>query len=183
MKRTGLAAKTREALQSFGAGGREVASSALAIELDMIADKEKQTLYRVMRDFVKSGEIMRVRRGVYIYNFKNKPPELQEIMWRYLRAKKIVTIEDLQVISNASRDYTAEWVQMLVKREIARRIRVGNNWKYQLINDPVIMPVNEENRKKLRGLRKQKKREALRALAAVDIAIREAQKKILEIHD
>ena len=183
MKRTGLAGRVREAMHSLGASGRPVESAALAVKLDMVSNKEKQTLYRVLGDFVKSGEITRIRRGVYLYNANNKPPQLQEIMWRYLRAKKTVKIDDLVEISGASRDYAAEWVFMLERRKIVEKIRLGGARKYRLISDPVIMPKDEAKAEKLKKLRKQKKREALRALAAVDTAIREAQKKILEIHD
>ena len=174
MKHTGLAGKVREALRSLGAGGKEIANSALAIELDMIANKEKQTLYRVIRDFVKSGEITRIRRGVFVYNGKNKQPQLQQVMWRYLRAKKTVTIPDLVAVAGASHAYASEWIYMLARREIVEKIRLGGARKYRLISDPVIMPQDESKAEKLRELRKQKKSAALRALTAEAIRIREA---------
>jgi hypothetical protein len=159
LKRTGMAGRVREAIKSLEAGGREIASKTLAIELDMVSDREKQVMYRVIRDFVRAGEISRVRRGVFVCNHKSKQPELQEVMWRYLRIKKTVTIDDLIAVSRASREYAAEWVYMLVRREIVEMIRLGGARKYRLISDPVIMPVNEDNAKKLRKLRKRKKRE------------------------
>lgn len=183
MKHTGLAGRVRKAIQRLDNEGRKIASKALAIELDMIADNEKQTLYRVIRDFVKSGEITRIRPGVFVYNRKDKQPEIQEVMWRYLRLKKLVTIDDLVAVSRASRDYASEWVCMLARREIVETIRLGGARKYRLISDPVIMPKNEDNAKKLRKLRKQKKHEVLKALAEADMAIRKAQRKLLEIHD
>ena len=182
MKRTGLAGRVREALCSLGAGSREVESPALAVKLDMISDKEKQTLYRTLRDFVKSGEITRIRPGVYI-NAKSKPPQLQEIMWRYLRAKKTIMINDLVEISGASREYASEWIYMLARREIVEKIRLGGARKYRLISDPVIMPKNEDNAKKMRKLRKQKKREALVALGEAQNAISRARKAVGEIVD
>ena len=183
VKHTWLAGKVRKALHSLGTGGKEIACSDLTIKLDMICDKEKQVLYRVLCDFRKSGEITRVRRGAYIYNGKNKnrPPELQAIMWRFLRAKKTVTIDDLVEISGASHNYAAEWVYMLERREIVEKIRLSGARKYRLISDPVIMPVNEDNAKKLRRLRKQKKREALVAVQEAQNAISRARKAIGEI--
>ena len=183
MKRTGLAGRVREALRSLGAGDREVESPALAIKLDMISDKEKQTLYRALRDFVKSGEITRIRPGIYLYNANKKLPQLQEIMWRYLRAKKTIMIDDLMEISGASREYASEWIFMLARREIVEKIRLGGARKYRLISDPVIMPKNEDNAKKLRKLRKQKKREALVALGEAQNAISKARKAVGEIVD
>lgn len=178
MKRTGLAGKVREAMRSLGAEGKEIASPALAIKLDMVFAKEKQVLYRALRDFVKSGEITRIRPGVYLHNTNKKPPQLQEIMWRYLRSKKTITIDDLVEISGASREYAAEWVYMLARREIVEKIRLGGARKYRLISDPVIVPVNDDNRKKLHKLRKQKKREAVAALTAADLAIQKAKEAI-----
>lgn len=183
MKHKGLAAKIREALRSLGKEGKEIESSVLAIKLDMVVDKEKQVLYRALRDFVKSGEVTQIRRGVCVYNSGNKPPQLQEIMWRYLRARKTVTIDDLVEISGASREYASEWVYMLARREIVEKIRLGRARKYRLISDPVVMPKDSARADRLMELRKQKKKEALAALVAVDTAVREAQKKILEIHD
>ena len=178
MKRTGMAGRVREAIKSLGAGGREIESKALAIELDMVSDHEKQVMYRVIRDFVKAGEISRVRRGVFVCNRKDKSPELQEVMWRYLRIKKIVTIDDLVAVSRASREYAAEWVYMLARREIVEKIRLGGARKYRLISDPVIMPVNDENRKKLRRLRRKKQRQALVALGEAQNAISRARKAL-----
>ena len=178
MKRTGLAGRVREAMRS--SGDKEIVSSDLAVKLNMVSDKEKQILYRVLRDFAKSGEITRIRRGIYVKH-KDKPPQLQEIMWRYLRAKKTVTIDDLIEISGASREYAAEWVYMLARREIIKTIKIGSARKYQLISDPVIMPKNEDNAKKLRKIRKQKKREALVALGEAQNAISRARKAVGEI--
>lgn len=183
MKHTGLAGRVRKAIQRLDNEGREIASKALAIELDMIADNEKQTLYRVIRDFVKSGEIMRIRPGVFVYNRKDKQPEIQEVMWRYLRLKKLVTIDDLVAVSRASRDYASEWVCMLARREIVEKIRLGSARKYRLISDPVIMPKNEDNAKKLRKLRKQKKREAFVALGEAEAAINKAKQAVRAVEE
>ena len=176
-----MAGKIRKALHSLGAGGKEITSSDLAIKLDMVFDKEKQALYRALRDFVKSGEITRIRRGVYIYNTGNKPPQLQEIMWRYLRAKKTVTIDDLVEISGASRDYAAEWIFMLERRKIVEKIRLSGARKYRLISDPVIMPKDDKKAEKLKKLRRQKKREAFVALGEAQNAISRARKAVGEI--
>ena len=175
MERTGLAGRTREALRIIGIMGREVAASALAVELDMVADKEKQILYRVLRDFVKAGEITRVRRGVYIVNARKKAPQLQEIMWRVLRARRTVVVDDLVELSGASRTYAAEWIQALVRQKVVEKIRIGRLRKYRLISDPVIMPANKENREKLCKIRQQKKDKTLAALKVAELAIKAAK--------
>ena len=183
----GFNEKVREQIKILGADGREVANSELAVALDMVSHKDKRGMYRALADMRKHGEVKRCRPGVYIYIVRPKTEdELRQKIWRVIRARRIVTIDDLVELTGASEKYSAEFMRMLMRREIARRIddpHRRRKSKYQLIKDPVIMPVNEDNAKKLRKLRKQKKKEALRALSAVDTAIREAQKKILEIDD
>lgn len=170
----GDAQKIRNALIDLSFGGRVVTNAQIADALDMVFDNEKQVLYRTLRDFIKFGEIEKVNRGVYKYIGKTSKPQLQQIMWRALRARKTVTVDDLIEFSNASREYVKNWLRMLTKREIVRRTRNGNKWKYQLINDPVIMPLDEEKTEQ-RKIRKQKKREALAALNAAETAIKKAK--------
>lgn len=181
MRQTGLTERVRKAMRSLGLEGNEITAAEVAVNMAMICNKEKQKLYRIFQDFIKSGEITRIRPGVYTYNDRNQSPQLQQIMWRCLRAKKTVIIDDLIEISGASREYAAEWIYMLVRREIVEKIRLGSARKYRLISDPVIMPVNEANRKKLRRLRKQKKREALVAIGEAQNAISRARKAVGEI--
>lgn len=174
----GDAQRIRAALIELGSGGKEVTNAQLAAALDMVFNAEKQMLYRTLRAFHKRGEIEKVSRGIYKYIGKTDKPQLQQIMWRALRARKTVTIDDLIEIAGASREYTKEFLRMLVKREIIRRIRIGKKYKYQLINDPVVMPEDTDNAKKLRKLRQQKRVEALAALEEAESAIRKAKKVI-----
>ena len=169
--------RIRDVLINLTIDGKTVTNAQIAAALDMVFNTEKQTLYRTLRDFIKSGEIEKASKGVYKYRGKAGKPQLQQIMLRALRARKTVTIDDLMEFSRASREYTKNWMRMLVKREIVRRIRTGNKWKYQLVNDPVIMPFNEEKAEK-RKIRRQKKREALAALDAAEKAIRKAREII-----
>jgi len=183
----GFNEKVREQIKVLGVSGREVANSELAVALGLVSHKDKRGMYRALADMRKHGEVKRRRPGIYIYTAKPKTEdEICQRIWRVIRSNRVVTIDDLIELTGASRAYAKEYVQMLAGREIVRRIpgkHRSEPIKYQLINDPVIMPKNEDNAKKLRKLRKQKKAEALKALAAADIAIRKAQKKILEIHD
>jgi hypothetical protein len=171
MKYKGLAVKIREAMRVLGAGGRKVTNPELAIKLDMVFDKEKQVLYRALRDFIKSGEVEKISRGVYKYTGKTSEPQLRQIMWRALRARRTVTVDDIVELSGASREYTKNWLRMLVSREIVRRTRAGNDWKYQLINDPVIMPKDELKAKKAATIRAEKKKalDAINRIIAIAV--------------
>ena len=53
-------------------------------------------------------------------------------MWRLLRARKVVSYDDLQELAGASRSYAREWMATLIKREVVRKLSKG---RYQLIND------------------------------------------------
>lgn len=174
----GDAQRIRVALIELSRGGKEVATADIAIALDMVFNNEKQVLYRTLRVFLKRGEIEKKQSGVYRYIGKTEKPQLQQIMWRVLRARKTITVDDLIEIAGASREYIKEFLRMLVKREILRRIRVGARFKYQLINDPVVMPEDTDNAKKLRKLRNKKKAEALAALKEAESAIMIAKKAI-----
>ena len=182
MSNKGLTARVREGLRTLGAGGREIILADLAVFLDFVFDKEKQPMYRVLNDLRKTGEVHRVRRGVYVYNGKNKkPPELQEIMWRILRARRTVTIDDLVELAGASREYAEEWLYMLARRDVVKRTgnRQNGGWKYRLIQDVVERPCNTEKTEKLRRIRRQK-REALAALEAAELAIRKAKEIVAD---
>lgn len=180
MDNKGLTAIVRKQMRILGAGGREINYQELATCCDLVFNVDKQYMYGVVKNMRKSGEIERIRRGVCIYKGKDKP-HLHEIMWRFLRARKVVTIDDLREIAGASRNYATEWMRMLQKHELVKVIRTGNLRKYQLISDQVAVPQNDEKAKKFRGIRKQKKREALVALGEAQNAISRARKAVGEI--
>ena len=124
---------------------------------------EHTKMYPVLSDFCQSGELIRVRRGVYHYRpTRPERPSIQERMWRVLRSSrgKVVEIDDLVQMAGASEPYAREWLTMLVRQGIVRQL---SNGKWQMTRDPVAMPRNEEKAKKLRELRN-KKKAALKAL-------------------
>ena len=176
----GLTAIVRKQMRILGAGGCEINYQDLAKRCDLVFNVDKQYMYGVIKNMRKSGEIVRVRRGVCIYKGKNKP-RLHEIMWRFLRARKVVTIDDLREISGASKNYAIEWMRMLRKHELIKVIRIGNSRKYQLISDQVAVPQNDEKAKKFRQIRKQKKREALAGLEKLQTAISQIKKAVAGI--
>ena len=60
---------------------------------------------------------------------KSEKQQLKTIMWRLFKARKVVTYDDLQELSGASRKYAQEWMAGLIKKRIARRI---SNGRYML---------------------------------------------------
>jgi len=176
MKKT-FAGKVRKIMQDLK--GREISTQDIAVMLDMVSDADKRVLYRILIDFRHSDEIERVKKGVYIYKGKKCKPQLQEVMWRVLRDRRKVTVDDLVEMAGAEESYVKEWLQMLVRREIVRKYKNGN---YLMIKDPVDMPRNEEKAQKLRRIRAKKKK-ALDALDKAVTAALEARMAVVEIEE
>jgi hypothetical protein len=175
MKKT-FAGKVRTIIQ--GTLG-PITTKEIALRLDLVSDKEKQPLYQTLRDFVSNGEIEKIRKGVFRYKGKQVPAQFQEIMWRVLRSRRKVTVDDLIEISSAGRPYVREWLQMLVRREIVRKHANGT---YLMIKDPVDMPRNEDKAAKLRRIRAEKKK-ALDAIDKVVTIALEARMAVVEIEE
>ena len=173
----------REKIKVLGANGRSVSNSELAVALDLVSDKGKRDMYRALIDMRKRGEIIRVKPGLHAWIGKSTADnELRRKIWRVIRARRTVAISDLVELTGASVTYVKDYIQMLSRREIIKPLKAKGNWKYQLINDPVIMPEDTDNANKARKYRQQKKAEALAALDAADLAIKKA-KEIISTDD
>jgi len=179
----GYANTVRQELKRLGADGREVTNRELAMTLDLVSDADKRRMYRVLADLRKQNEIRRVRPGVCVYLGKAGDDELKQKLWRVFRRLRTVTVDDLVELTGASEGYAKEFLRMLVKRDVARRIddpKRQAKSKYQMVSDPVKMPEDQEKARRLRKMRRQKKREALAALQAAELAIKKAKALIDE---
>lgn len=63
---------------------------------------------------------------------KHEKTRLKTIMWRLLRARKVISYDELQELAGVSRSYAQEWMATLIKRQVVRKLSKG---RYQLIND------------------------------------------------
>jgi len=153
-----FADKVRKLCRELGAAGREFGTDELAERLDMVFAQHKKPLYKALHDFEKCGEIQRVRRGVYRYKGKNKPPETQERMWRILRARRKVTVTDLQELAGADANYAREWLRMLGRNGVVKKAATTDGaFVFRMVSDPVVMPRNEKKAERLRRIREKKK--------------------------
>ncbi len=145
--RTALAALSREQ--------DTVSISEIMEYLKPKNSRDKNQIHNALGDLRRaSKELTSVRRGVYRYHPKKKSYTRTK-MWRILRARKKVTVEDLQELAGASRFYAAEWLGTLLKKGIVRKNKAG---LYLLIDDVVIEPIDTARNEKLKAWRKQKKR-------------------------
>lgn len=153
----------------------EVSTEQIIDHLCLQTKVECKRLSNTLSDLFKAGKVKRVSRGVYQ---ELKPPgqeqrSIHERMWAILRARRAVTVDDLQELAGASENYALEYLQMLCRRKITTKH--GN--RYRLVIDPGPQPVkNKDNSEKLRLLRSRKKKEALKKIEA-------ARKAVLDIPD
>lgn len=165
--------------------GREIAAMEIANRMDLgFGKKYTHPLYKALAQLVKQGEAEKVRPGVYRpIRRADKKPELQQVMWRLLRASRRVTVEDLQEIAGATVEYAREWLDMLIRQGVVKNLAgAGVPGIYQLINDTVDMPADEAKRVRLKRIRLAK-REALAALTAARIAVMRAEEFVKEMGD
>ena len=136
--------------------------------------KEDTRVQNVVCEFKRTGEMISISRGVYLYVGRpKKKKEVRVVMWRALRAMRNVTVEDMREMSGASDVYAREWLRALKRQEVVAE----KNGRYRLIKDlgPNGMPENEEKAKALRDLRLKKKERMLAALDRAEAAIQDAR--------
>lgn len=181
-ERKGFADRVRRAAMKLQARseGQGFPVSDLGHEAGVGTRAGMKRLHWTIQDFIKAGELERMKRGVYRYIGKAKRdrrPEKRVVMWRFLRMAKTVTVQDLMEASGAGETYVVEWLRLLVKNGVIRRHENGN---YRLIVDRIAMPENTEKAEKLRELRESKKKELLTVLGTARAALDKADKLIQE---
>lgn len=108
---------------------------------DALGLQTRDELYKMkmaVSDLVRNGEMVRVRPGQFNWQGKKPGPTNQkQVMWRVLRARKLVTVLDLMELAGASQDYALEFLRRLQKQEAVQRVEhPGYSTKYRLVNDP-----------------------------------------------
>jgi len=156
-------------------------SNALMIQ----TTAQHKRMLNTLSDLKNAGRILRVSQGVYAPAKRESKPEIREVMWRLLRMRRRVTVDDLVELAGAGAEYAADWLHMLEVRGVARKIelRINGSCVWQLIKDTVEMPVDAENAARLRALRKKKKQQALADLAAAQKLLGKARQAITEMED
>lgn len=117
---------------------------------------EKKRFYTALRDLRRSGKLVKVSPGVYraIKPMGAPAPfSIAQVMWRVLRAKRSVTVEDLVEMAGAKASYAKEWLGMLEGHGVI----AAAGERYRLIKDTVEMPRDEAKAERLRAMRARKK--------------------------
>ena len=169
-----FASLVRAELEAKGqASVQDLTRAMIQAAPDRVAGRKVHVMIQdVMRDLVRSGEAVRAAQGVYRWAARKEPVQLRQKMWSILRARRVVSVEDLMELAGASRGYALEWARMLERNELVRRLDDG---RVQLLHDPVIMPENTAKAEQLKALRR---RAALEKLGAALEMMTEARKEL-----
>jgi hypothetical protein len=176
MGRTGsFADLVRQALEQRGqATVTELTTAAIhTAPAEMVAGRKVRPMVQAaLRDMLRSGEVTRVELGRYGWARRAEKVQLRAKMWSILRARRVVSVEDLMELTGASRGYARQWTTTLETQEIVRRLPDG---RVQMVVDPVTLPDDEAKAAKLRQIRRKK---ALRTMGEALRTMAEACKEL-----
>jgi hypothetical protein len=146
----------KEAAQS---GGGEVEAGKLSCLLHIQTRKDHKRMLNTLSELAGRGKIVRVRQGVYAPVATADTPDKREVMWRLMKMRRRVSVDDLVEMAGVSPAYALEWLRLLVRREVARNVEEpGKRGLWVLLNDNVEMPVDVDKAEKLRNIRLKKKK-------------------------
>ncbi len=173
-----LTDQVRKAARGYRGEAFKVHDLADKMNLD---SKQKKRVYNILNHMVvRDGEAEKVKPGVYRYIGRKKVP-LEQVAWSLLRARKKMTVAELQELSGMSEHYARLWFKMLEKRGVVKavggggRVHDGKPKVWQLSHDPVKMPANTVM------LERHRQRKANR-IKALDL-IEEAEKALCEARE
>lgn len=148
----------------------------LSSRLHLQTRKEHKRMLNTLSDLSRAGKVVRVSQGIYAEAKPAAEPDKREIMWRLLKMRRRVTVDDLVEMAGVSRDYAREWLLILVRREVARKIQEpGKAGLWVLINDSAEMPLDEDKAARLRNIRLKKKKAIAGKLDAIDAVLGEVR--------
>lgn len=180
---TSFAGKVRAAVRRLMANGNEFTTAELSHAVGIQTFDDNKRLHWALRDLKKAGDLVAVRKGVYRLSEgrpAQKRGEKRQVMWRFLRANRRVSVEDLQEIAAVSADYAREWLQALVRLNV---VAVRTDGRFELLHDVVEQPRNDHKAEKLRKMRARKKAKAVAALDEAQIRLTQAAQLLDQARD
>ena len=153
-------------------GNGQVTTEKLSIELGLKNSREHKKLINTLRDLHRAGRLQRIALGIYGPPLQKPLPNKREVMWRILRMRRRVKVEDLMEMAGVSKGYAKEWLRILVNRDVVRKEQQpGLPGTWHLINDLVDMPEDDTKAAKLRALRLKRKE----AVSLIDTTLKSLQ--------
>lgn len=117
-------AMVRHALQAFGSGGVEVSNAQLYEALGIATEVEQNRMRTRITDMIAHGEVVRVRAGVFMYDFKKQPRDAQTLvkMWRFVRKSRHGwTLNDCTMMTRVSYTQAMRYVAWLEGEQFVAR--------------------------------------------------------------
>lgn len=175
-----FAGKVRAAARRLGANGNEFSAADLGHAAGVQTFDGNRRLHWAIRDLKNAGELVAVHKGVYRLNQDQparKRGEKRLVMWRFLRANRRVSVEDLQEIAAVSAAYAREWLQALVRLHV---VAVRADGRFELLHDVVEQPRNDRKAEKLRKMRAEQKANIIAVLDDAQMRLQEAGQRLDE---
>lgn len=162
-----------KALELAEAGNGQASGDAISSALFIQTKVQHKRVLNILSELSRDGKLRRISQGIYgPISASEKPVDKRLVMWRLLRMRKRMTLEDMMEMAEVSRRYAQEWLAMLVKRQVARRIEIGEGHGIWLLqNDTFDMPQDDDKAARLRDLRRSKKEAIASKLDAIDTAL------------
>ena len=180
--RVSFTEKVRQAAQRLKKRGEEpFGTGDVGHEMFIQTREDHKKMLNAVYELRKQDEIISVARGRYEYVPKSTR-QLKDKLWRVVRAKRKFTLDDLVELTGAKRIYCKEFVALLIRRGIVRKITSpGVLAVYRMIEDPG--PELEPDRDKADKLReiRERRKEWEAALAAAEQQLVEAQKSLASL--
>lgn len=167
----------RTAINELVANGREVSTTNISIQARLMNNKDHKRMLNALCDMTNVGKLVRLRAGVYGLTTESHPETKSQVMWRLLRMRRRITVEDLVEMASVSEGYAGEWLRTLAKRQVVK----AEGDAFRLLKDTVEMPGLTDNAAKLRALREKKKQAAANALDAANKALSKAMQAISDL--
>jgi len=135
----------------------EVSTDDISKELNIQTRRDHKRLIWVLSNLKQAGRLSWIRQGVYGARLQAKPDK-REWMWRVLRMRRRIQLDDLVEMTGVNRDYAKQWLRLLVKHGIAfKQQEPGMKGTWHLMNDLAECPVDTDKAVRLRKLRQEKK--------------------------
>jgi predicted transcriptional regulator len=159
-------------------GGQRVSREDIRQRLDLAGPGDRKRLGTAIGELAGYGHLERhADLSVSIVQVEPGEPRKHEVMWRILRAKRLVTTDNLAALAGVSRGYAQNWLEALINlglvENLGRSRRQGG--QYRLVKDPGPEAPRDQRASERSSAWRQRKMEALGKLDAAFAAVAEAR--------
>ena len=147
-----FADKVRKLIREKGTD-QPVTAADLALALDdlPLGKKGNKKLHTTLCELIRIGDIVRAGTAKFMWQGRKKEPTHQERMWRVIRCRRSVTIEDLMELAGVKKYYAVEYTCHLARTGYLRKTGRGRTACWVLIKDTVAVPPSKQSLQRARS--------------------------------